>query len=99
MNPVIATRMVEENKLLDRAGPHLSKLAKMDGSLRCAIGLAGGIQSVHVGFAFLGPSLGAEDGSRDKTEAFPIKASDDTPEIVGSSSRRQKNCRFSRSSR
>src|SRR5437879_1177094 len=49
VNAVPAAGMVEEDDLLDRAGAHLAVLAEVDGGLREAVGLAAGVDAVHVG--------------------------------------------------
>src|SRR6185436_1497095 len=53
MNPIPAAGVIEEDPLLDRAGAHLAVLAEVDGRLREAVGLARGVQAVHVGLRFL----------------------------------------------
>src|SRR5712692_5428723 len=57
VDAIPAAGMVEEDPLFDWSRIHLAILAEMNGGLREAIGLAAGVQAVHVGFMFVAANV------------------------------------------
>src|ERR1700733_8408312 len=68
MDAMAATGMIEENPFFHRAGAHLAVFAEVNCGLREAVGLAAGVDAVHVGFVFVGSRLGVLDGREDKAK-------------------------------
>src|ERR1700760_4182415 len=54
--------MIKENPLFHGARAHFSILTQMNSGLRKAVGLAAGIETVHISFIFAGARLGVLNG-------------------------------------
>jgi len=65
-------RMIEEDPLFDRAGGHFAIFAEMNRGLGESVGLAAGVDTVHVGFVLVGANVCVENRRKDKE-----KCSDD----------------------
>jgi hypothetical protein len=66
--PIAAAGVVEKDPFSERAGAHLAIFTDMNGSLREAVRLARGIQSIHIGFVLGDPGFGVGDGSQNEKE-------------------------------
>src|ERR1700683_4864686 len=63
-----AAWMIEENPFLDGAGAHFAVFAQVDGGLSEAVGLAAGVDAIHVGFMLVGSRLRVLDRREDESE-------------------------------
>src|ERR1051326_7894968 len=67
-NAISSARVIEEDPLFDRAGTHLPILREMNRRLREAVGLAAGVDAVHVRFALGGAGHRVEHRREDEEE-------------------------------
>src|SRR5205085_2011833 len=65
---ISSARVIEEDPLLDATGTHLAVFAEVNGRLRGAVGLARGVQAIHVGFALLRADDRVGHGRENKEE-------------------------------
>src|SRR5580700_7349817 len=63
IDPVASARVVEEDPLLYWPRIHFAIFPEMNRGLGEAIGLAAGIQPIHIGFTLLGAGLSVHDRS------------------------------------
>src|SRR5438046_7101413 len=68
VDTVPPARMVEEDPFFEWAGAHLAIFAEVNRALREAVGLARGVESVHIGFVLGDASFGIRDRSQNEKE-------------------------------
>ena len=63
-----AAWMIEENPFFDGPGAHFAVFTEVDGGLSEAVGLAAGVDAVHVCFVLVRSRLRVLDRREDETE-------------------------------